>query len=83
MSMCIEEQKVRTNIVIDEKLMKAAMKAAGTRTKRETVELGLRQIIDNAARRKAYDALLEAGGSGGIDPDYDIHAVRRQQRRLG
>lgn len=73
---------MRTNIVIDDKLMKAAMKVAGTSTKRETVELGLRQIIDNAERRKAYDALLAAAGSGGIDPGYDIKATRRRQRSV-
>lgn len=39
------------------------------------------QIIDNALRRKAYDALLAAAGSGGIDPGYDIKATRRRQRQ--
>ena len=71
---------MRTNIVIDNKLMRAAMKVAGTSTKRETVELGLRQLIDAAERRKAYDALLSAAGSGGIDPAFDIKASRRRER---
>ena len=36
---------MRTNIVIDDKLMSEAMKVAGTKTKRETVEQGLRLLV--------------------------------------
>jgi Arc/MetJ family transcription regulator len=36
---------VRTNIVIDDKLMAEALKATGARTKREVVELGLRTLV--------------------------------------
>jgi Arc/MetJ family transcription regulator len=36
---------MRTNIVIDDKLMAEALKATGARTKREVVELGLRALI--------------------------------------
>jgi Arc/MetJ family transcription regulator len=36
---------VRTNIVIDDKLMKDALLASGVRTKREAVELGLRTLV--------------------------------------
>lgn len=36
---------MRTNIVIDEKLIADAIKASGARTKKEAVELGLRALI--------------------------------------
>ena len=36
---------MRTNIVIDEKLMAEAIKATGARTKKEAVEIGLRTVI--------------------------------------
>jgi len=36
---------MRTNIVIDEKLIAEAMRATGARTKREAVELGLRALV--------------------------------------
>jgi Arc/MetJ family transcription regulator len=36
---------MRTNIVIDDKLMKEALRLTGLRTKREAVELGLRTIV--------------------------------------
>ena len=36
---------MRTNIVIDDTLMKDALRATGLKTKREAVELGLRTVL--------------------------------------
>ena len=36
---------MRTNIVIDDELMDKALKATGSKTKREAVELGLKTLI--------------------------------------
>lgn len=36
---------MRTNIVIDDQLMRDALKATGLRTKKEAVELGLRTLL--------------------------------------
>jgi len=36
---------MRTNIVIDDSLMKEALKVTGLKTKREAVELGLRTLL--------------------------------------
>jgi Arc/MetJ family transcription regulator len=36
---------LRTNIVIDEKLMKETLRLTGLKTKREAVELGLRTVV--------------------------------------
>jgi Arc/MetJ family transcription regulator len=36
---------MRTNIVIDDKLMQAALEATGIKTKREVVEQGLRTLL--------------------------------------
>ncbi|MDB5771910.1 MAG: hypothetical protein JWM42_2284 [Burkholderia sp.] len=36
---------MRTNIVIDDKLMDEVLKATGLQTKREAVELGLKTLI--------------------------------------
>jgi len=36
---------VRTNIVIDDQLMKETLRATGLKTKREAVELGLRTLL--------------------------------------
>ncbi len=36
---------MRTNIVIDDKLMEEALRATGANSKREAVELGLRTLL--------------------------------------
>ena len=36
---------MRTNIVIDDKLMAQALKASGAKTKKEAVELGLKTLL--------------------------------------
>jgi Arc/MetJ family transcription regulator len=41
----IEAQKMRTSIDIDDRLMQQAMRSSWSRTKRATVEAGLRLLI--------------------------------------
>lgn len=57
MLLCVEfserVHKVRTNIEIDDKLMKDALKATGSKTKREAVELGLKTLVQLRAQEKA------------------------------
>jgi Arc/MetJ family transcription regulator len=36
---------MRTNIVIDDRLMRDALKATGVKTKKEVVELGLQTLV--------------------------------------
>ena len=36
---------MRTNIVIDDKLMRETLRATGLKTKREAVEMGLRTLL--------------------------------------
>jgi Arc/MetJ family transcription regulator len=47
--MCIigeeDTHRVRTNIVIDDKLMRDTLRATGLKTKREAVELGLKTLL--------------------------------------
>lgn len=61
---------MRTNIEIDDKLMKDALKATGARTKREAVELGLRTLIRLRAQERAKSL------KGKITWDGDLHAMR-------
>lgn len=49
---------MRTNIVIDDKLMADVMAMGGFKTKRDAVEEGLRML----KRRKVYDGLLALQG---------------------
>ena len=58
---------MRTNIVIDEELMDEARRVAGTSTKRETVELALRELV----RRRERRATLDLRGTVRWDGDLD------------
>jgi Arc/MetJ family transcription regulator len=64
---------LRTNIEIDEKLMRQAMKAAGTTTKRETVEKALELLVRIDAQ-KAFRKLR-----GKLQWEGDLDAMRRSE----
>ena len=70
---------MRTNIVLDDKLVKAAMKASGARTKREIVHLALRRLVQEQKTRQTR--ILDLAGQNCLDPDYDVRAVRRKMNR--
>lgn len=55
---------MRTNIVIDDKLMKDALRVTGARTKREAVELGLKTLVQlsRQAQARQYKGKLEWEG---------------------
>ncbi len=62
---------VRTNIEIDDDLLDAARRIAGTDTKRATVELALREL----ARRHERGAVIKL--RGGVDWQGDLDDSRR------
>ena len=66
---------MRTNIDIDDDLLSAAMRASGCKTKRATVEEGLRLL----ARKKAYRSILALRGK--VHWEGDPGALRRTKRR--
>ncbi len=63
-------KKMRTNIVIDEKLMNDALQATGLKTKKEVVELGLK-ILVKLDRQKQIKELR-----GKLEWDGDLDAMR-------
>ena len=62
----------RTNIVIDEELIREAMDLTGARTKREAVDIALRRLVEKGS---LYRALRRARGR--IRWEGDIDAWRR------
>ena len=58
---------MRTNIEIDEALMKEAMAATGARTKREAVETALRQVVRAERQLRALKRLKGSGWIGDLD----------------
>ncbi len=63
---------MRTNIVLDEKLVKEAMKIANVKTKREAVHVALRRFVQSGKQSK----LLELYGTGGLQQGYDHKKAR-------
>lgn len=72
MAIHIARCMVRTNIVLDEKLVQEAMKLAQVTTMREAVDLALRRFVQSGKQRK----LLALKGSGGIAASYDYKRSR-------
>ncbi len=58
---------MRTNIVIDDKLMKDALHSTGVKTKREAVELGLRTLIQLARQEQARKLRGKIKWEGDLD----------------
>lgn len=67
----LEYTFMRTNIVIDDQLMREALRATGLKTKREAVELGLLTLL----RLKKQSRIR--GLRGKLDWQGDLDAMRR------
>jgi Arc/MetJ family transcription regulator len=61
------ETTVRTNIDIDERLLRQAMKATGQTTKRATVEEALRRVVKLHRQKQALKNLKGIGWEGDLD----------------
>jgi Arc/MetJ family transcription regulator len=77
--MCIKQRKggdvVRTNIVIDDTLMRRAMDISGRNSKKEIVHAALAEIVERRARRD----LSELRGHIKFDEFYDYKAMRARR----
>jgi Arc/MetJ family transcription regulator len=67
---------MRTNIVLDDELVAEAKKLSQIKTKRELIDVALREFVEN---RRRLD-LRDLRGSGLLRDDYD-HKQMRQSRR--
>ncbi len=68
---------MRTNIVLNDALIAEAIRATGARSKREVVDLALRELL---AKHRAR-GVVALRGKALIDPAYDVREVRRAMRR--
>ncbi len=68
---------MRTNIVLDDRLIKEAMRLSKARTMREAVDRALREFVSRSKQRDIL-ALL---GEDLIASEYDVRAVRGQMTR--
>ena len=63
---------MRTNIVLDEGLVKEAMRYVDVGSKRELIDLALREFVAARKRRDLRDLL----GKVALDPKYDHKKAR-------
>jgi Arc/MetJ family transcription regulator len=63
---------MRTNIVLDESLVKKAMKLSRTRTKKELVNQALKEFVENRKRLN----LLDLEGKIEFAKDYNYKSLR-------
>lgn len=64
----------RTNIVLDDELIRRAMQVSGARTKREVVNRALRELV---ARASVYQTLRRLKGK--MPWEGDVNAWRRRR----
>lgn len=64
----------RTNIVLDDGLIKQAMQVSGAKTKRQAVDWALRELV---ARRSVYRALRKLRGKLPWEGDVSVWRRRR------
>ncbi|MDR3314379.1 MAG: type II toxin-antitoxin system VapB family antitoxin [Oscillospiraceae bacterium] len=64
---------MRTNIVIDDALMAAAMEISGLRTKREVVEKAMLEFVQKRSRKD----LSQLKGAIQFEEGYDYKALRQ------
>jgi Arc/MetJ family transcription regulator len=65
-----------TNLALDDRLIEAARRAGGHKTKKEAVTAAL----DEYVRRRKQQRILQAFGSFDFDPAYDYKAERQRKR---
>ncbi|MDR1736927.1 MAG: type II toxin-antitoxin system VapB family antitoxin [Oscillospiraceae bacterium] len=65
-----------TNLAIDLNLLDDALKAGGLKTKRETVNLALKEFI----QRRQNAAVLSLFGKVEYESDYDYKDARRSKK---
>ncbi len=68
---------MRTNIVLDDKLVTEAMRLTHAKTKREVVDLALREVVALRKRKNVLDLV----GQDLIAPEYDVRATRACMNR--
>jgi Arc/MetJ family transcription regulator len=68
---------MRTNIVLDEKLIKEAFRYTKVKTKKELIDLVLREFVENHRRKD----VRELRGKIKIDDKYDYKESRSRKER--
>ncbi|WP_096233505.1 type II toxin-antitoxin system VapB family antitoxin [Thermoanaerobacterium sp. RBIITD] len=69
---------MRTNIVIDDKLIEKALKITRIKTKKEIVNIALKELIENHKRKN----LMDLKGKIQFDENYDYKKMRENHDNI-
>lgn len=70
----MDNQHLRTNIVLDKQLVETALQATGLKTRRQLVEYALRELVRHHQQRKLLDL------KGKIKWEGDLASMRAENR---
>ncbi|MFC0548405.1 type II toxin-antitoxin system VapB family antitoxin [Kutzneria chonburiensis] len=67
-----------TQVDLDDEALNEAMRLLGTKTKKETINMALREVVQRQRRMEAFDQLLEMGQRGDFDQAAEAHAAAKK-----
>jgi Arc/MetJ family transcription regulator len=67
-----------TQVDLDDEALQEAMRLLGTKTKKETINMALREVVQRMRRMEAFDRLLERGRRGEFDQAAEAHAAAKR-----
>ena len=70
-----------TQIELDDEALAEAMRLLGTKTKKDTVNTALRDVVAGFKALEAFDRLAARGARGEFDQAAEAHAAARRARK--
>ena len=68
-----------TNLGIDERLLERARRESGQRTKKDTVNLALEELIKHRREARETEKVIELFGTIDFDPKFNYKRERRRR----
>jgi Arc/MetJ family transcription regulator len=70
-----------TQVDLDDEALNEAMRLLGTKTKKETINMALREVVQRTRRVEAAQKLFEMGQRGDFDEAAEAHAAAKRARK--
>lgn len=67
-----------TQVDLDDEALNEAMRLLGTKTKKETINVALREVVQRHRRVEAAQRLFEMGQRGDFDQAAEAHAAAKR-----
>jgi Arc/MetJ family transcription regulator len=67
-----------THVDLDDEALNEAMRLLGTKSKAETINMALREVVQRQRRTEAFDRLLERAQRGEFDQAAEAYAAAKR-----